>query len=105
MTESYVEPVLAEALVNAGVTAAEPAQPDLDTEPDMAEVAEANCRHCGAIVSDTPGEGGDWLCPECERYQHTVKCPTCKQPVSVDMLRDDDVPAAHAPQRRRKARD
>ena len=53
-----------------------------------------NCRHCGKKNANaTPG---DWLCPNCERWQNTVGCPTCGQPVDISQLPSDTVPAAAA---------
>jgi len=72
----------------------------------MPEESESNeqstCRHCGAdgphaFASDV----SDWLCPECERYQNSVICPTCHGLADVRLMEPDAVPA----KRSRKAKE
>lgn len=85
-----------------------------ETEAEAPEVTEievgpdtTHCRHCGQ-VNEGPLKVGadlDWQCQSCERWQSTVACPTCNQPVHIDMLEPGQVPAAHAPVRRRRAKE
>jgi len=76
------------------------------TQTSEIEVAAdtAHCRHCGHVHEEplTISADADWLCPHCDRWQNTVKCPTCNQPVHVSQLAEDQVPAAHGPVRRRR---
>lgn len=64
----------------------------------------ANCRHCGH-EQDVDDAGSDWLCEKCERYQDAMVCPTCGQLARVSAMPANMVPEAHAPVRRRRARE
>jgi hypothetical protein len=73
-----------------------------DVQPQDEEAAgPSNCRHCGHL-NDTTSTDGDWLCPNCERYQDQMTCPTCKQPARISLMPDEFAPTPHAPVRRRK---
>lgn len=70
------------------------------TPEETVTPAAVNCRHCGAPHDLEPGADPDWQCPECERWQDTIACPTCHQPARISLLPKEAVPAAHAPKRR-----
>lgn len=52
------------------------------------------CRHCGETFD---GEDGDFLCPSCGRYQDSMQCPTCNQPVRLSLMPAETHPEVHAP--------
>lgn len=66
---------------------------------DASEPTEHHCRHCGKKTDIDTGANPDWQCRFCGRFQNTVACPMCHQPVSVDVLPADAVPAAAKPRR------
>lgn len=55
-----------------------------------------NCRWCGAYQAEADG---DWLCPECERYQDAMTCPTCGNLARVSLLPAELVPAPVKPKK------
>ncbi len=57
------------------------------TQSDVAELEQSSgpCRHCGETIQYDL-ERGDTRCPHCERFQNTVQCPTCRQPVDIHVL-------------------
>jgi hypothetical protein len=79
-------------------------------EEEVAEVEEVasepiHCRWCGAQHESSVDDSEDWLCEHCERYQDAMVCPTCHQLARVSMMPPEQVPAAHAPARRKKAKE
>lgn len=79
-----------------------PAAMDLEPEPEAEPV---HCRHCGEQAPEGTDPEGNWLCKDCGRHQNSMVCPTCHSVVSASQLPKDMVPAAHAPRRRRKAKE
>jgi len=54
------------------------------------------CRHCG-VTPLIEVSGADWLCPNCDKWQDTIACPTCGAPARISLLPKTVVPKAHDP--------
>lgn len=54
-----------------------------DTAPSGPQ--SVNCRHCGAANQVDAEANPDWQCSTCERYQDTMACPMCGQPVRISL--------------------
>ena len=77
-------------------------QADQTSDPDAQAT---HCRHCGAPLDSAANSGAEIQCPNCERYQDTIACPTCRQPARISLLPEGSAPEPHAPTRRRKAKE
>jgi len=91
-------------------TVISPQEPKVDVvgEPEPAPEPPAEpvyCRHCGEQAPAGTDAESNWLCKECERYQDSQVCPTCQSVVSASQLPEDMIPEAHAPKKRKKAKE
>lgn len=67
----------------------------------MAEAVEETahyCYHCGA-VNTAENLDADWLCPQCDKYQDSVTCPTCHQVANKSLMDAGDVPPPAKPKK------
>ena len=73
-----------------------------EQEPSGPKMLTVHCRHCGAEHEMQEGSDPDWQCDQCDQYQDTVACPVCHQATRASLLDPAQVPAPHAPQRKKK---
>jgi hypothetical protein len=74
-------------------------------QPTPLGVQDVNCRNCGAPARVDLDKNPEWLCADCDHYQSTIACPTCHQPVRIDQLPAELVPAPADPGRKKKGSD
>jgi hypothetical protein len=85
------------------------AEPTVEVEPTVeaeeVQLEPKHCRWCGAYHEVAVDEPEDWLCPECERYQDAMACPTCGNLARVSVLPADAVPAPVKPKNQKRKSD
>ena len=80
----------------------QPVEESVEAEPETEEV---HCHWCGKPRELTADDSYDWLCDECGRFQDAMTCPTCHQLTRRTLMPQEMIPEAHAPSRRRKAKE